>query len=116
MSFFFQNFIDLLHVIGRDFAFRILQTIMSLGDELKNYVKNLVGIEILYEKTLYPELEYIFKNALTQEVAYESLLKKKRRELHEQVGRAIEEIYATRIEEHYEVLAHHLCYQDRGAL
>jgi predicted ATPase len=69
-------------VIGRDFAFRLLTSIMELGDELRAHLTSLVGLEILYEKALYPELEYIFKHALTQEVAYESLLKQRRREIH----------------------------------
>ncbi|MCK5202606.1 MAG: AAA family ATPase, partial [Desulfobacterales bacterium] len=54
-------------VIGRDFAYKILRSIMELGDELRTHLTNLVGIEVLYEKALYPELEYIFKHALTQE-------------------------------------------------
>jgi class 3 adenylate cyclase/tetratricopeptide (TPR) repeat protein len=94
-------------VIGRDFAFRLLKTIMELGEELRVRLTNLVGLEILYEKALYPELEYIFKNALTQEVAYESLLKQKRQEIHGRIARAIEELYAYRLEPHYELLAHH---------
>jgi hypothetical protein len=48
-------------VIGRDFAFRLLKSIMELGEELRVRLTNLVGLEILYEKALYPELEYIFK-------------------------------------------------------
>jgi len=68
---------------------------------------NLVGLEILYEKALYPELEYIFKHALTQEVAYDSLLKQRRREIHSRIAQTIEEIYEERIEEHYESIAHH---------
>jgi len=99
--------IQVASVIGRDFAFKLLRSIMDLGDELRNHLTNLVGLEILYEKTLYPELEYIFKNALTQEVAYESLLKQKRREIHRRIARTIEELYADRLEEHYETLAHH---------
>jgi class 3 adenylate cyclase/tetratricopeptide (TPR) repeat protein len=94
-------------VIGRDFAFRLLKTIMELGEELRVRLTNLVGLEILYEKALYPELEYIFKNALTQEVAYESLLKQRRQEIHGRIARAIEELYAYRLEPHYELLAHH---------
>jgi predicted ATPase len=94
-------------VIGRDFAFRLLKSIMALGDELRAHLTNLVGLEILYEKALYPELEYIFKNALTQEVAYESLLKQRRREIHGRIAQTIEQLYADRIEEHYEILAHH---------
>jgi tetratricopeptide (TPR) repeat protein len=94
-------------VIGRDFAFRILKNIMELGEELRVRLASLVGLEILYEKALYPELEYIFKNVLTQEVAYESLLKQRRQEIHGRIARAIEELYADRLPEHYELLAHH---------
>ena len=94
-------------VVGRDFAFRILKRIMDLGDELRIRLTNLVGLEILYEKFLYPELEYIFKHALTQEVAYESLLKQRRREIHGRIAKAIEELYPDKLEQHYELLAHH---------
>ncbi|MFB0522011.1 MAG: adenylate/guanylate cyclase domain-containing protein [Desulfatiglandales bacterium] len=94
-------------VIGRDFAFRILHTITGMQEELKSYLLDLQGLEFIYEKSLFPELEYIFKHALTQEVAYDSLLLKKRREIHEKVGEAIEELYPDRLEEFYEMLAHH---------
>jgi len=94
-------------VIGRDFAFRILQTITSMKEELKSYLLNLQGLEFIYEKNLFPELEYIFKHALTQEVAYNSLLLKRRKEIHEQIGKAIEELYPERLEELYEMLAYH---------
>lgn len=94
-------------VIGRDFAFRILQTITGMREELKSHLLNLQGLEFIYEKRLFPELEYIFKHALTQEVAYNSLLLKRRKELHEKIGRAIEEIYLERLEEFYEMLAYH---------
>ncbi|MFO7558541.1 MAG: adenylate/guanylate cyclase domain-containing protein [Desulfobacterales bacterium] len=94
-------------VIGRDFAFRILNTITGMREDLKSYLLNLQGLEFIYEKRLFPELEYIFKHALTQEVAYNSLLKNRRKEIHEQIGRAIERIYADRIEEFYEMLAYH---------
>ena len=94
-------------VIGRDFAFRILQTITGLREELKAYLLNLQGLEFIYEKSLFPELEYIFKHALTQEVAYNSLLHKRRKEIHGKIGEAIEQIYAERLEEFYEMLAYH---------
>ena len=94
-------------VIGRDFAYKILRSIMELGDELRTHLTNLVGIEVLYEKALYPELEYIFKHALTQEVAYESLLKHRRREIHGRIASTIEELFAGNLEPHYELLAYH---------
>jgi tetratricopeptide (TPR) repeat protein len=94
-------------VIGRDFAFRILQTITGMKQELKSHLINLQGLEFIYEKQLFPELEYIFKHILTQEVAYNSLLLKRRKEIHEKIGQAIEDIYTDRLEEFYEMLAYH---------
>jgi len=99
-------------VIGRDFAYRILQTITGMREELKSYLINLQGLEFIYEKSLFPELEYIFKHALTQEVAYNSLLVKRRKEIHERIGKAIEELYPDRLEEFYEMLAHHYSRSD----
>jgi len=78
-----------------------------MREELKSYLLDLQGLEFIYEKSLFPELEYIFKHALTQEVAYNSLLLKRRKEIHERIGKAIEELYADRLEEFYEMLAHH---------
>jgi predicted ATPase len=75
--------------------------------DLKSHLFNLQGLEFIYEKRLFPELEYIFKHALTQEVAYKSLLLKRRKEIHEKIGSAIEELYSQRLEEFYEVLAYH---------
>jgi predicted ATPase len=94
-------------VIGRDFAFRILQIITGMREELKSYLLNLQGLELIYEKSLFPELEYIFKHALIQEVAYNSLLLSRRKEIHEKIGNAIEQIYPERLEEFYEMLAYH---------
>jgi len=100
-------------VIGRDFAFRILQTITGMREDLKSYLLNLQGLEFIYEKNLFPELEYIFKHALTQEVAYNSLLSKRRKEIHAKIGLAIEELYAERLEEFYEMLAYHYSRSDK---
>jgi len=94
-------------VIGRDFAFRILDAITGTKEELKSYLLNLQGLELIYEKRLFPELEYIFKHALIQEVAYNSLLNRRRKEIHEKIGNAIETAYPERLEEQYEALAHH---------
>jgi predicted ATPase/class 3 adenylate cyclase len=99
--------IQVASVVGRDFAFRILQTITGLQEELKSYLLNLQGLEFIYEKSLFPELEYVFKHALTQEVAYNSLLLKRRTEIHKKIGQAIEKLYPDRLAEFYEMLAHH---------
>ena len=94
-------------VIGREFAFRILQMITGFREELKTYLLNLQGLEFIYEKKLFPDLEYFFKHALTQEVAYKSLLNKKRKDIHKKIGKAVEQIYAERLDEFYEMLAYH---------
>jgi len=99
-------------VIGREFAFRILQTISGLREEIKSNLLNLQGLEFIYEKRLFPELEYIFKHAFTQEVAYNSLLLARRKEIHEKIGDAIQELYPHRLEEFYEVLAYHYSKSD----
>jgi tetratricopeptide (TPR) repeat protein len=78
-----------------------------MREELKSYLLNLQGLEFIYEKSLFPELEYVFKHALTQEVAYNSLLLKRRTEIHEKIGQAIEKLYSDRLEEFYEMLAYH---------
>lgn len=94
-------------VIGRDFAYNILQAITGMQDELKNHLLNLQEYEFIYEKNLFPELEYSFKHSVTQEVAYDSLLLNMRRKTHERIGEAIELLYPDRIEEFYEILAYH---------
>ena len=107
-----KRIMQVASVIGREFAYRILATITGMREELKSSLVNLQGLEFIYEKQLFPELEYFFKHALTQEVAYNSLLHKKRKEIHEKIGRAIEQIYAERLEEYYELLAHHYVRSD----
>ncbi len=94
-------------VIGREFAFRILETITGMREELKSELINLQGLEFIYEKSLFPDLEYIFRHALVQEVAYNSLLVNRRKEIHGKIGRAIESLYPQRLEEFYEMLAYH---------
>ena len=102
-----KKIMQVASVIGREFAFRILQTISGMREELKSDLQNLQGLEFIYEKRLFPELEYIFKHALTQEVAYNSLLSTRRARLHMAIGLAIEELYDERLAERYEELAHH---------
>jgi len=94
-------------VIGNDFGYRILRTIAGLGEELKFHLDKLQSLELIYEKKLFPELEYTFKHALFQEVAYSSLLLKRRMELHIRVGLALEFLYGDRLDEFYETLAYH---------
>ena len=106
--------LQMASVIGRDFAFRILQAITEMQEEIKSHLLSLQALEFIYEKSLFPELEYIFKHALTQEVAYNSLLAQRRKEIHENIGMAIEQIYQDRLEEFYEMLAYHYSKSDNS--
>ncbi len=93
-------------VIGEDVPFTILEAIVTEGD-LRQGLAHLQAAEFLYETSLFPELEYTFKHALTHDVAYQSLLQQRRRDLHARIVTAIEELSADRQAEHVDQLAHH---------
>ncbi len=94
-------------VIGREFGLRLLTRISEMAQEVQGYLDTLKHLELIHEKRFFPELEYIFKHAVTQDVAYESLLGPRRKELHGAIGRAIEDLYADRLEEQAAILAYH---------
>jgi class 3 adenylate cyclase/tetratricopeptide (TPR) repeat protein len=95
-------------VIGKDVPFPLLQAIAELPEEaLRGALTHLQAAEFLYEASLFPELEYTFKHALTQEVAYGSLLQERRRARHARIVEAIERLYPDRIDEQVERLAYH---------
>jgi class 3 adenylate cyclase/tetratricopeptide (TPR) repeat protein len=94
-------------VIGREFTVRLLDRTAELQGRLEEYLRDLKSVELIYERALYPELAYMFKHALTHDVAYHSLLLARRKALHRLVGAAIETLYADRLEEQYERLAYH---------
>lgn len=94
-------------VIGRSFFYRVLRAIAETAQDLDRHLAELQEHELIREKTRIPELEYIFKHALTQEGVYESILLRRRRELHVRVGETIEVLFADRLEEFYALLAYH---------
>jgi tetratricopeptide (TPR) repeat protein len=94
-------------VIGREFTRRLLDRIAEIRARTEELLQELKAIELIYEKSVFPELAYMFKHALTHEVAYNSLLVQRRKELHRLIALAIEELYAERLAEQYEVLAYH---------
>jgi class 3 adenylate cyclase/tetratricopeptide (TPR) repeat protein len=96
-------------VIGTEVPFSLLQTIAELPEEaLHRGLAHLQAAEFLYETRLFPEREYTFKHALTHEVAYSSLLQERRRVLHTRIVDAVETLYADRLAEQVERLAHHV--------
>ena len=94
-------------VIGREFTRRLLDRLVDVPAGTQPSLRELIALEMIHEKTVFPELAYTFKHALTHEVAYGSLLLQRRKELHRSIGPAIEELYADRLAEQYEVLAYH---------
>jgi class 3 adenylate cyclase/tetratricopeptide (TPR) repeat protein len=94
-------------VIGRAFLYRLLKEVTDAVKELDRHLDTLTATELIREKQKTPELEYIFKHALVQESTYESILLKKRHELHGKVGSAIETLFSDRLDEFSSVLAYH---------
>ena len=94
--------------IGREFSCELIKRVTGIPErEINPHLSALRDSELLYERGIYPQATYIFRHSLTQEVAYDSLLLKRKQEIHERIGQAIEELYSDRLEEFYEVLAHH---------
>jgi tetratricopeptide (TPR) repeat protein len=95
-------------VIGKDVPFTLLQAIADVPEEsLRRGLTDLQAAEFLYETSVFPDLEYTFKHALTHEVAYASLLHDRRRALHARIVEALEALYPDRLAEQVERLAHH---------
>ena len=97
-----------LSVIGREFSLSLLRRVISQPEEeLYHLLSVLQHKEFLYEQPAFPEVEYLFKHALTHEVSYNSVLQERRKTLHEQTARVMEELYSATLEDHYSELAYH---------
>jgi len=95
-------------VIEREFSYPLINRVTGLLEkELLSNLSFLKDSELLYERGIYPQSTYIFKHALTREVVYDSILAKRKKKIHEEIGNAIEELYIDNLSEHYEVLAEH---------
>ena len=100
-------------VIGREFSHELIKQVTEIQEgELMSNLSVLKDSELLYERGIYPESRYIFKHALTQEVAYNSLLLKQRQEIHGKIGIVLEEFYQEHIEENSDTLAYHYTLSD----
>lgn len=95
-------------VIGETVPLRLLQAIVDLSDAaLHECLDGLRAAELLYDLCVFPEPEYVFRHGLTCQVAYDSVLRERRRALHARIVAAIERLHADRLAEHVELLAHH---------
>ena len=103
-----KGLLQQLAVIGRQFpASLVKQVVSQTEDEVYRLLSSLQTKEFLYEQPAFPESEYLFKHALTQDVAYGTVLQERRKTLHERTGQAMEGLYRTSVSDHYSELAHH---------
>lgn len=94
--------------IGREFSYELLQAASVLGEEsLGRELSRLVEAEIIYQRGLPPQAIYLFKHALIQEAAYQSLLKITRGEYHQRIAQVLEKKFPETVETQPELLAHH---------
>ena len=101
--------------IGREFNYDLLQAVSPLNEEtLQRGLRQLVEAELVYQSGIPPQARYLFKHALVQETAYQSLLKSRRQQLHQQVAQVLAEQFPETVETQPELVAHH--YTEAGLI
>jgi predicted ATPase len=94
--------------LGREFSYGVLQAVAPMDEvTLQQGLEQLVRTEILYQRGLPPQAQYVFKHVLIQEAAYQSLLRSTRQQYHRQIAQVLEERFPETGEEQPELLAHH---------
>jgi predicted ATPase len=100
-------------VLGRDFAYEMLRAVATIDEpRLRDGLGRLVEAELLYQRGRPPRARYIFKHALIQDAAYQSLLRRTRQQYHRQVAQLLESDFADTVAASPELLAHH--YSEAG--
>ena len=94
--------------IGREFSYRLLSALAPSGDnELQHALSQLIEAELIFRRGSGAAASYIFKHALVQDAAYESMLKSRRQELHRDIATVLEQQFPETAETEPEILAHH---------
>ncbi len=94
-------------ILGREVPLQLLQGLWEGPGDVEEHLPLLQQLEFLYEQVAADELRYLFKHALTQEVAYASVLPSRRQVMHAAVGQALEAFYAERLDDVVDQLAYH---------
>ena len=102
-----RNLVKIASVIGRNFFYRVLVDVASTVVDIDVRLSRLKDVGLIRERRRMDEVEYLFKHALVQEAAYESIIHRKRKELHLRVARSIEKVFGDRLHEFYGMLAYH---------
>ncbi len=101
--------------LGREFSYELLHAVSPLDeDSLQQGLRQLVEAELLYQRGLPPQATYLFKHALIQDTAYQSLLKSKRQQYHQQIAQVLVEQFPETTETQPELVAHH--YTEAGLI
>jgi len=101
--------------LGREFSYELLHVVSPLAEAtLQQGLQQLVDAELLYQRGLSPQITYLFKHVLIQDTAYQSLLKSKRQQLHQQIAQVLEEQFAETTAPQPELVAHH--YTEAGLI
>ena len=99
--------LQLASVIGRSFYHCVLEKVVDKATVLNEHLEKLAQLDLIYEASRLPELEYTFRHALTRDAAYKSILHRQRRHFHRRVGEAMETLFPERLEEEAPRLAYH---------
>ena len=94
--------------IGREFSFRLLESVAPIkGADLEEALRQLEAAELVFTRGAPPEATYVFKHALVQDAAYQSLLKSRRQVLHQRIAESLTNRFPDRAEEEPSLVAHH---------
>jgi predicted ATPase/class 3 adenylate cyclase len=102
-----RQVLQLASVIGRSFLYRVLKAIADMVTDIDEQLVILQQMELIMVTASYPEVEYIFRNELTRDAAYQSILRRQKREYHRKVAEAIETLFPERTVEEAHRLAYH---------
>jgi TOMM system kinase/cyclase fusion protein len=99
---------QLAATLGREFAYEVLQAIAPLDEvALQRGLSQLVDAELIYQRGLPPQAQYVFKHALIRDAAYQSLLKSTRQQFHQRIAQVLEARFPDTAEAQPELVAHH---------
>ncbi len=103
-----RELVQLGAVLGREFAYDLLQAVAPVDEmTLQQGLAQLVDAELVYQRGLPPRSRYLFKHALIQDAAYQSLLKITRQQYHQRIAQVLEERFPNIVETQPELLAYH---------
>jgi predicted ATPase len=109
-----KDLLQTMAVIGRESPLTVLRQVVRTEAPLEDELRVLRASEFIYEQPAAMDTEYVFRHALTQEVAYSSLLLERCKQLHERIGDSIETLFADKLDDQVDALAHHYSHSENA--